>query len=315
MPICIPPNLPAYTILAKENIFVMAADRAASQDIRPLRVLILNLMPKKIETECQFLRLLSNTPLQVEVEFLHVSSHRAKNTSMNHLASFYRRFSEIESSYYDGCIITGAPVEHLPYEEVDYWDELCQIMTWTKSHVYSTMHVCWAALAGLYYHFNIPKYALPQKMFGIYPQHVLEARCRLLRGFNDVFHAPHSRHAEVHAADIEREPNLKILTSSPLSGVHIVANTNGRQYFITGHSEYGRFTLREEYLRDRERGNNIDVPYAYFPDDDPERAPHYSWGCSANLLFSNWLNYCVYQLVPYDLHDVAKLDWEKQVEL
>lgn len=237
MPICISPELPAYHTLSEENIFVMDSDRAAHQDIRPLRVLVLNLMPKKIETECQFLRLLSNTPLQVNVEFLHVSSHISKNTSQNHLATFYRTFSEIQDQYYDGCIITGAPVEHLAFEDVDYWQEICTIMEWTKSHVFSTLHICWAALAGLYYHFDVPKYDLPQKMFGVFPQHVLEPHCQLLRGFNDVFHAPHSRHAEVHREDIEKVPQLKILTESELSGVHIVANKNGRQYFITGHSE------------------------------------------------------------------------------
>ena len=223
MPICISPELPAYHILSQENIFVMDSDRAAHQDIRPLRVLVLNLMPKKIETECQFLRLLSNTPLQVDIEFLHVSSHISKNTSQNHLATFYRTFSEIKDQYYDGCIITGAPVEHLKFEDVDYWQEICAIMEWTKSHVFSTMHICWAALAGLYYHFDVPKYDLAQKMFGIFPQYVLEPHCQLLRGFNDVFHAPHSRHAEVHREDIEKVPQLKILTESPLSGVHILS--------------------------------------------------------------------------------------------
>mgnify|MGYP001267428716 CR=1 FL=1 len=219
MPIRIPDALPAAAQLESENIFVMTEYRALHQDIRPLRVLVLNLMPKKIETECQFLRLLSNTPLQVSVEFLHVSSHISKNTSQNHLATFYRTFSEIRDQYYDGCIITGAPVEHLKFEDVDYWNEICDIMEWTKSHVFSTLHICWAALAGLYYHFDIPKYDLAQKMFGVFPQHVLEPHCQLLRGFNDVFHAPHSRHAEVHREDIEKVEQLKILTESPLSGV------------------------------------------------------------------------------------------------
>lgn len=310
MPICISPDLPSYQILAEENIFVMDSDRAAHQDIRPLQVLVLNLMPKKIETECQFLRLLSNTPIQVDIEFLHVSTHTSKNTSQNHLATFYRTFQEIRDSYYDGCIITGAPVEHLPFEEVDYWDELCEIMEWTKSHVFSTMHICWAALAGLYYHFDVPKYALPEKMFGVFPQKVLAPRCQLLRGFNDVFHAPHSRHAEVHKEDILAVPQLEILTESSLSGVHIVANKNGRQYFITGHSEYDRDTLQQEYLRDAEKGLHIQVPYGYFPDDDPQKEPLYSWGCSANLLFSNWLNHCVYQLTPYDLSALEVYNWE-----
>ena len=278
MPICISPELPAYHTLSEENIFVMDSDRAAHQDIRPLRVLVLNLMPKKIETECQFLRLLSNTPLQVNVEFLHVSSHISKNTSQNHLATFYRTFSEIQDQYYDGCIITGAPVEHLAFEDVDYWQEICTIMEWTKSHVFSTLHICWAALAGLYYHFDVPKYDLPQKMFGVFPQ-------------------------------------LKILTESELSGVHIVANKNGRQYFITGHSEYDRDTLKGEYFRDKEKGAEIAVPYGYFPDDDPTKEPHFSWGCSANLLFSNWLNYCVYQQTPYDLTALELYNWDWQAGL
>ncbi|MCD7958073.1 MAG: homoserine O-succinyltransferase [Ruminococcus sp.] len=315
MPICISPELPAYKILAKENIFVMDMNRAAHQDIRPLHVLVVNLMPKKIETECQFLRLLSNTPLQVEVEFLHVSSHICKNTSQNHLATFYRTFSEINDQYYDGCIITGAPVEHLAFEEVDYWEELCIIMEWTKSHVFSTMHICWAAFAGLYYHFHIPKFLLPKKMFGVFPQYVLEPHCQLLRGFNDIFHAPHSRHAEVHREDIEKISKLCILTESPISGVHIVANQNGRQYFITGHSEYNRFTLRDEYLRDLKKGADIQLPYQYFPNDDSSQEPHYSWGCSANLLFFNWLNYCIYQLVPYDLSLLELYNWEWEAGL
>ncbi len=315
MPICIPPNLPAYQILAGEHIFVMDETRAAHQDIRPLRVLILNLMPKKIETECQFLRLLSNTPLQVEVEFLHVSSHVSKNTNSSHLAAFYRTFSEISDQFYDGCIITGAPVEHLPFEEVDYWAELCHIFDWTKTHVFSTLHICWGAFAGLNYHFGVPKYDLEEKMFGIFPQRVMMPRCRLLQGFNDVFDTPHSRHAEIREADIAARSELCILTQSEISGIHIVANRNGRQYFITGHPEYDRFTLQGEYQRDREKGLSIALPYHYFPDGNPTTAPHFSWGCSSNLLFSNWLNYCVYQLVPYDLTKLAEIPWEDSAEL
>ena len=309
MPICISPELPAYQVLQKERIFVMTEDRAAHQDIRPLRVLVLNLMPKKIETECQFLRLLSNTPIQVTVEFLHVSSHISKNTAQNHLETFYRTFPEIQDEYYDGCIITGAPVEHLDYEAVDYWQEICEIMEWTKTHVYSTLHICWAAMAGLYYHFGIPKYQLPKKMFGVFQHAVKTPYVQLLRGFDDVFLAPHSRHSEVHREDIEQVKQLQILTESPLAGVHIVANNNGRQYFITGHFEYDRKTLAEEYFRDLQKGCAIDLPYGYFPQDDPTQEPLYTWRCSANLLFSNWLNHCVYQLAPYDLHALQLYNW------
>ena len=306
MPICISPELPAYQVLQKERIFVMTEDRAAHQDIRPLRVLVLNLMPKKIETECQFLRLLSNTPIQVTVEFLHVSSHISKNTAQNHLETFYRTFPEIQDEYYDGCIITGAPVEHLDYEAVDYWQEICEIMEWTKTHVYSTLHICWAAMAGLYYHFGIPKYQLPKKMFGVFQHAVKTPYVQLLRGFDDVFLAPHSRHSEVHREDIEQVKQLQILTESPLAGVHIVANNNGRQYFITGHFEYDRKTLAEEYFRDLQKGCAIDLPYGYFPQDDPTQEPLYTWRCSANLLFSNWLNH---QLTPYDLHALQLYNW------
>lgn len=309
MPICISPELPAYQVLQKERIFVMTEDRAAHQDIRPLRVLVLNLMPKKIETECQFLRLLSNTPIQVTVEFLHVSSHISKNTAQNHLETFYRTFPEIQDEYYDGCIITGAPVEHLDYEAVDYWQEICEIMEWTKTHVYSTLHICWAAMAGLYYHFGIPKYQLSKKMFGVFQHAVKTPYVQLLRGFDDVFLAPHSRHSEVHREDIEQVKQLQILTESPLAGVHIVANNNGRQYFITGHFEYDRKTLAEEYFRDLQKGCAIDLPYGYFPQDDPTQEPLYTWRCSANLLFSNWLNHCVYQLTPYDLHALQLYNW------
>ena len=309
MPICISPELPAYQVLQKERIFVMTEDRTAHQDIRPLRVLVLNLMPKKIETECQFLRLLSNTPIQVTVEFLHVSSHISINTAQNHLETFYRTFPEIQDEYYDGCIITGAPVEHLDYEAVDYWQEICEIMEWTKTHVYSTLHICWAAMAGLYYHFGIPKYQLPKKMFGVFQHAVKTPYVQLLRGFDDVFLAPHSRHSEVHREDIEQVKQLQILTESPLAGVHIVANNNGRQYFITGHFEYDRKTLAEEYFRDLQKGCAIDLPYGYFPQDDPTQEPLYTWRCSANLLFSNWLNHCVYQLTPYDLHALQLYNW------
>ena len=301
MPICISPELPAYHILSEENIFVMDSDRAAHQDIRPLRVLVLNLMPKKIETECQFLRLLSNTPLQVNVEFLHVSSHISKNTSQNHLATFYRTFSEIQDQYYDGCIITGAPVEHLAFEDVDYWQEICTIMEWTKSHVFSTLHICWAALAGLYYHFDVPKYDLPQKMFGVFPHTLVDKSVPLLRGFDEIYWMPHSRHTEIPAADIRATGKLYILSSSPIAGVNIVSNHNGRQVFIFGHSEYEANTLADEYFRDLDKGLPIQLPYHYFPDDDPAKKPIRTWRSHGYLFYSNWLNYYVYQSTPYDL--------------
>lgn len=310
MPICISPDLPAFKTLQNENIFVIGPERAMHQDIRPLKILILNLMPNKIATETQFMRLLSNTSLQVEIQLLQVASHRSKNTSQMHLENFYVTFDEIQKEYYDGCIITGAPVEHIPFEEVDYWKELSEIMEWTKTHVFSTIHVCWGALAGLYYHFGVPKHNLDKKIFGIFEQNVLQPGCQLLKGFNDIFHAPHSRHAEVRRADIEPVSNLTILTESKESGVHIVANNNGRQYFITGHSEYDRNTLKDEYFRDVEKGLTIDLPKHYFPQDDPTQEPHYSWGCSANLLFSNWLNHCVYQLTPFDLTTLELYNWD-----
>ncbi len=310
MPICIPPDLPAYQTLQEENIFVMDNVRASHQDIRPLRVIMLNLMPKKIETECQFLRLLSNTPIQVNVEFLQIASHVSKNTAKTHLDAFYRTFDEIKDNYYDGCIITGAPVEHLDFTDVDYWDEIRTIMEWTKSHVFSTLHICWAALAGLYYHHNIPKYELPRKMFGIFPHKMLEKNVQLLRGFDDEFLAPHSRLSEVRREDIEKCEALTILTESEQAGVHIVGNKNGRQYFITGHFEYDRDTLKGEYFRDVDKGIDIHLPFNYFPDDDPSKEPHFSWGCSANLLFSNWINHCVYQLTPFDITQLDLYNWD-----
>lgn len=315
MPICIPKDLPAFQILENENIFIMDNERASHQDIRPLRVLLLNLMPKKIETECQFLRLLSNTPIQVNVEFLQVSSHISKNTCKTHLDTFYHTFDEIQDNYYDGCIITGAPVEHLDFDTVDYWKELQQIMEWTKTHVFSTMHICWGALAGLYYHFDIPKYDLPEKMFGIFEHKVQQKNIQLLRGFDDCFYAPHSRLSEVRKADIDKIPQLTILTESEQAGVHIVANKNGRQYFVTGHFEYDRMTLSEEYWRDRNKGIDIAVPHHYFPDDNPDMPPLYTWGCSANLLFSNWINHCVYQPTPYDLQCLELYNWNWEAGL
>lgn len=313
MPIRISQDLPAYQILQNENIFVMTHDRAEQQDIRPLKILILNIMPKKIETETQILRLLSNTPLQVDIELMHVASHVSKNTSLSHLETFYTTFGEIKDKHYDGMIITGAPVEHLPYEQVDYWDEICQIMEWSKTHVFSTLHICWAAQAGLYYHFGIPKYPLAQKMFGIFPHVVEVEHSLLLKGFDECFYVPHSRNTEVRRADIEQVSQLEILTSSPMSGVHIVANKNGRQYFITGHSEYDRDTIAQEYFRDRDKSIDIQIPYHYFPEDDPTRTPRVTWRCHANLMFSNWLNYCVYQRTPYNLDELSVRNWEWEI--
>ena len=313
MPIRISQDLPAYQILQNENIFVMTHDRAEQQDIRPLKILILNIMPKKIETETQILRLLSNTPLQVDIELMHVASHVSKNTSLSHLETFYTTFGEIKDKHYDGMIITGAPVEHLSYEQVDYWDEICQIMEWSKTHVFSTLHICWAAQAGLYYHFGIPKYPLAQKMFGIFPHVVEVEHSLLLKGFDECFYVPHSRNTEIRRADIEQVSQLEILTSSPMSGVHIVANKNGRQYFITGHSEYDRDTIAQEYFRDRDKGIDIQIPYHYFPEDDPTRTPRVTWRCHANLMFSNWLNYCVYQRTPYNLDELSVRNWEWEI--
>jgi len=315
LPIRIPSELPAYKTLGEENIFVMSRDRAEHQDIRPLKVVILNIMPKKIETESQLLRLLSNTPLQVDIDLLQMASHTSRNTSQDHLSSFYKTFDEIKDNRYDGMIITGAPVELLEYEQVDYWQEITQIMEWSKNHVFSTLYICWAAQAGLYYHFGIPKYTLEHKMFGIFPHRAEVSNCQLLRGFDDIFYVPHSRNTEVRREDIERIPQLEILTSSDMAGVHIVANKNGRQYFITGHSEYDRETLANEYRRDLEKGVDIQLPYNYFPDDDPDNVPLFSWRCTANLMFSNWLNYCVYQRTPYNLDELEVRNWNWETDL
>ena len=315
MPIRIPAELPAFKTLGEENIFVMSKDRAEHQDIRPLKVIILNIMPKKIETESQLLRLLSNTPLQVDVELLQMASHVSRNTSQGHLEAFYKTFDEIKDNRYDGMIITGAPVELLEYEAVDYWDEITKIMEWSKTHVFSTLYICWGAQAGLYYHFGIPKYPLEQKMFGIFPHRAEVSNCQLLRGFDDIFYVPHSRNTEIRREDIERIPQLEILTSSDISGVHIVANKNGRQYFITGHSEYDRDTLANEYRRDLDKGIDIQLPYNYFPDDNPDNVPLFSWRCTANLMFSNWLNYCVYQRTPYNLEELEVRSWNWETNL
>ena len=315
MPIRISSELPAYKTLGEENIFVMSKERAEHQDIRPLKVIILNIMPKKIETESQLMRLLSNTPLQVDVELLQMASHVSKNTSTSHLDAFYKTFDEIADYRYDGMIITGAPVELLDFEQVDYWKEICSIMEWSKTHVFSTLYICWAAQAGLYYHYGIPKYTLDHKMFGIFPHRAEVSNCQLLRGFDDIFYVPHSRNTEVRREDIERIPQLEILTSSDIAGVHIVANKNGRQYFITGHSEYDRDTIANEYRRDLEKGIDIQLPYNYFPGDNPDNVPVFSWRCTANLMFSNWLNYCVYQKTPYNLDELEVRNWNWQTSL
>ncbi|NLO81451.1 MAG: homoserine O-succinyltransferase [Clostridiales bacterium] len=306
MPIKIPNDLPAAEELTRENIFVMYEDRALHQDIRPLNIVILNLMPNKIVTETQILRLLGNTPLQVDIVLLHPKTHVSKNTSREHLIKFYNVFDDIRDSKFDGMIITGAPVEHLEFEEVDYWDELKEIMDWSVSHVFSTFHICWGAQAGLYHHYGIPKYPLPQKMFGVFPHRVCKKHEKLFRGFDDVFYVPHSRHTEVRKEDIEKVPELEILAESDVAGVYVVVAQNGRQVFVTGHSEYDPLTLKAEYERDIGRGLNISLPKNYFPGDDPEAAPVVNWRGHANLLFSNWLNYYVYQETPYNLDEIGR---------
>ena len=304
MPIKIPNDLPAVKVLNDENIFVMTESRAVSQDIRPLRILLLNLMPKKIETETQLSRLLGNTPLQVELELIRTKTHTSKNTSEEHLLAFYKTFDDIRDQNFDGMIITGAPVEHLPFEEVTYWDELCNIMEWSKTHVHSTFHICWGAQAGLYYHFGIPKYPLEKKMFGIFPHTVDYKRSILFRGFDDEFMAPHSRHTEVRREDLEKIPRLKILASSEEAGIYAAMTGGGKQIFITGHSEYDALTLDAEYKRDVSQGKPIEIPKNYYPDNDPEKTPNVCWRSHANLLYSNWLNYFVYQTTPFDIEKV-----------
>ncbi len=301
MPIKIPNDLPAVKTLENENIFVMTEKRAITQDIRPLKILLLNLMPKKIETETQLSRLLGNSPLQVDFEFIHTKSHVSKNTSAEHLFAFYKTFDDVKNQTFDGMIITGAPVEQMPFEEVEYWDELCEIMEWSKTHVHSTFHICWGAQAGLYYHFGIDKKPLDKKMFGIFPHKVDYKRSILFRGFDDTFMVPHSRHTTVDKADIKAVKALKILSSSSEAGVYAVATKGGRQIFITGHSEYDADTLKNEYLRDVAAGKPIEIPKNYFPDNDPEKPPMVTWRAHANLLYSNWLNYFVYQTTPYDI--------------
>jgi len=304
MPIKIPDLLPATQTLLDENIFVMTETRAITQDIRPLKILMLNLMPKKIETETQIARLIGNTPLQVELELLQTATHKPKHTSADHMLAFYKTFDEIKHNKYDGMIITGAPVELLEFEEVEYWDELCEIMEWSKTHVTSTLHICWGAQAGLYYHYGIKKYKLDSKLFGIF-DHVVDHKSSILfRGFDDVFPVPHSRHTTVLREDIEKIPELKILASSEKAGIYTVATARGKQVFVTGHSEYDRDTLKQEYDRDKALGLEIAVPENYFPNDDDTKEPVVNWRGHANLLFSNWLNYFVYQTTPYDITEI-----------
>lgn len=308
MPIQIPNDLPAVETLLQENIFVMKEQRAVTQHIRPLEIVLLNLMPTKIATETQLSRLLGNTPLQVHLELMHTNSHRSKNVSQEHLLNFYKSFDELKDRKFDGMVITGAPVELMEFEEVDYWNELCEIMEWSKTHVHSTFHICWGAQAGLYYHYGIKKHPLPEKLFGVFPHHADYKRSILLRGFDDTFWVPHSRHTTVYREDIEAIPGLKILASSEKAGVYAVMNREGRQIFVTGHSEYDPDTLRTEYFRDKNQGLPIHVPENYFPNDDDTQDPLVRWRGHANLLFSNWLNYFVYQTTPYDIMTIGQTE-------
>ena len=306
MPIQIPNDLPAAGTLQQENIFVMTEKRAITQDIRPLEIVLLNLMPTKVATETQLSRLLGNTPLQVHMELMHMSSHVSRNVTQEHLLTFYKSFDELKDRKFDGMVITGAPVEHMPFEEVDYWPELCRIMEWSKTNVHSTFHICWGAQAGLYYHYGIQKHPIPEKLFGVFEHQADYKRSILLRGFDDVFWAPHSRHTTVYREDIEAVPGLRVLASSPKAGVYAVASKEGRQIFVTGHSEYDPDTLQKEYLRDKNLGLPIHVPENYFPNDDDTQPPVVRWRGHANLLFSNWLNYFVDQTTPYDIMTVGE---------
>ena len=306
MPIQIPNDLPAAGVLQQENIFVMKQTRAETQQIRPLEIVLLNLMPTKITTETQLSRVLGNTPLQVHLELMMVSSHKPKNTPEEHLLAFYKTFDDLKDKKFDGMVITGAPVENMPFEQVSYWKELTQIMEWSKNHVHSTFHICWGAQAGLYYHYGIRKKQLPEKLFGVFPHKADYKRAILLRGFDDEFWVPHSRHTTIDRADIEAVPGLKILASSEEAGVYIIMNKEGRQIFVTGHSEYDPDTLEREYLRDKYLGLPVQVPKNYYPDDDDSKAPIVRWRGHGNLLYSNWLNYFVYQTTPYDIMTVGQ---------
>ena len=306
MPLNLPDRLPAIDLLKEENIFVIDTSRAKTQDIRPLKIVILNLMPLKITTETDLIRLLSNSPLQIEVSFMKLKSHTSKNTPIEHMKAFYRDFEDMSDEKFDGMIITGAPVEHLDFEEVNYWDEIQKIFNWTRTHVTSTLYICWAAQAGLYHHYGIPKYPLEKKMFGIFEHHVCEGfqKLPIFRGFDDVFFVPHSRHTEIRREDIGKNPALQIISESEDSGVHIVMGRGGREFFVTGHSEYAPYTLDTEYRRDLGKGLPINMPQNYYRDNDPEKGPLVRWRSTANLLFSNWLNYYVYQETPYDINEI-----------
>ena len=307
LPIKIPKGLPAEDILHRENIFTILEERAGAQDIRPLRILLLNLMPTKIATETQLARLLGNTPLQIDLELMMVGSHIPRNTPRDHMIAFYKNFDEVRDYYYDGMVITGAPVELLDFEQVDYWEELCEIMEWSTSHVYSTFHICWAAQAALYYHYGIPKYTLDEKLVGIFDHQVTHEGSILFRGFDDVFRVPHSRNTTIHREDIVRIPRLKILAESDEAGVYAVSTHGGRQIFITGHSEYDVDTIDKEYRRDVNNGINPKIPKHYYPDDDPSKEPMNTWRSGANLLYSNWLDYFVYQETPYIVEEVGNI--------
>lgn len=304
MPVRIKEDLPAYSVLTKENIFIISEERALSQDIRPLKIAILNIMPTKVVTETQLLRVLGNTPLQVDVTLLHPASHASKNTAQEHLDSFYRTFDEVKHEKFDGLIITGAPVEQMDFEEVTYWDELTEIMEWAKHHVFSTLYICWGAQAGLYYHYGVPKYIMAEKTSGVFLHHTAKVKEKLLRGFDDQFYAPHSRYTTVLREDILRHPELQILAESDEAGVYLVLGKSGREVFVTGHSEYDAETLRMEYERDVKKGISPNIPDNYFPHDDPTKEPVVRWRAHANLLFCNWLNYCVYQETPYDIEKI-----------
>lgn len=304
MPVNIPHALPARKTLEDENVFVMSEARAVHQDIRPLRIAIVNLMPTKVATETQLLRLLSNTPLQVRIALVRMDSHDSRNTAREHLTSFYTTFDQVRDQKFDGLVVTGAPVELLPFEEVDYWSELRQVMDWSATHAFSTLHVCWGAQAGLYHHYGIQKYPLPQKMFGVFPHRVLEPHSEILRGFDEEFPAPHSRHTEVRPDDVHRTRGLKVLAESDEAGIYLVASEDGRQVFVTGHPEYDRDTLKLEYDRDVAKGLPIAVPRNYYPGDDPRKPPLMSWRSHAFLLYANWLNYCVYQRTPFDVQAI-----------
>ena len=304
MPLRLPDRLPAIELLKHENIFVMDDSRAHMQDIRPLKIAILNLMPLKITTETDLIRLLSNTPLQIEVSFMKLKSHTPKNTPIEHMMMFYRDFEEMCHEKYDGMIVTGAPVEQLPYEEVSYWDEVTDIFAWARTHVTSTLYICWAAQAGLYFHYGIPKYPLEKKMFGIFPQHTLNPQLPIFRGFDDVFEMPHSRHTELHREDILAHHDLQLIAESPESGVSMVMARGGREFFITGHLEYAPDTLDREYRRDKDVRDDVEMPINYYRNDDPEQGPKVTWRAHANLLYSNWINYYVYQETPYDINKI-----------